>query len=211
FVFGLFHRRIVFGPRDVLLRLFLGDLPDKVFIGAFLIQIVFCLSLRIKFDEDGIFFHMSAGGNELGDDHGADLSSLEPGGQDHEGTRRLRRSIQAEYLRETLPFHSYGRLTSSVSPLARPEVREEIGDGNEQQKGGSRQHDSAGFFAKKGGLVHIALDDTPKESGDQHYSWDVGLPMRRLGCIPLISLTAGTAEFCLRKRLDRSAVKLQAK
>ena len=156
FIFGLFHRRIVFGPRDVFLRLFLGNLPNKVFVGAFLIQIVFCLSLRIKFDQDGIFFHMGAGGNQLGDDHGADLSSFEPGGQDHEGARGLRGSIQAEYLRETLPFHSYRGLASSSSPLALPEVREKIGDGNEKQKGGSRQHDLAGLTAEKGGLVHIA-------------------------------------------------------
>jgi len=38
----------------------------------------------------------------------------------------------------------------------------------EKQKGGSGEHDLAGLRGKSG-LVHIALDDTPKESGDQHF------------------------------------------
>src|SRR5207248_9998233 len=92
-------------------------------------------------------------------------------GYDHEGTRCLRCSIHAEYLRETLPFHSYGGLPSSCLPLALPVVLEEIRDGNEKQKGGSGEHDLAGLTAEKSGLVHIALDDTPKESGDQHFIW----------------------------------------
>ena len=78
---------------------------------------------------------------------------------------------KSEDLGETLPFDSYGGLTSSGSPLALPVVREEIRDGNEKQKGGSGEHDLAGLTAEKSGLIHIALDDTPKESGDQHFIW----------------------------------------
>ena len=148
FVFGLFHRRIVFGSRDVFLRLFLGDLPDKVFVATLLVQIVLGLRLRIEFDEEGIFFHMGAGGDQLGDDHGTDLRSFELGGQHHEGTRGLRCSIQADYLPEILPFHFYSGLTSVRSPLALPEVREEIGHRNEKQKRGPCQHDSAGLSAQ---------------------------------------------------------------
>jgi hypothetical protein len=91
---------------------------------------------------------MGAGGDQLGDDHGTDLRSFELRGQDHEGTRGLRCSIQADYLTEILPFHSYSGLTSVRSPLALPEVREEIGDRNEKQKRGSCQHDSAGLSAQ---------------------------------------------------------------
>src|SRR2546430_2258010 len=119
-----------------------------VFVGAFLVQIVLGLRLRIEFDEDGIFFHMGAGGNQLGDDHGTDLRSFELGGQDHEGTRGLRRSIQANYLPEILLFHFYSGLTSVRSPPALPEVREGIRDRYEKQKGGSCQHDSAGLSAQ---------------------------------------------------------------
>jgi len=148
FVFRLFHRRVIFGARDVFLRLFLGDLPDKVFVGAFLIQIVLCLRLRIEFDKEGIFFHMGACGNQLGDDHGADLRSFELRGQDHEGTRGLRCSIQADCLPEILPFHFYSGLTSVRCLPALPKVREEIGDRYEKQKGRSCQSDSAGLSAK---------------------------------------------------------------
>ena len=63
---------------------------------------------------------------------------------------------KSEDLGETLPFDSYGGLTSSGSPLALPVVREEIRDGNEKQRGGASQRDLAWLTAEKGGLVHIA-------------------------------------------------------
>ena len=62
-------------------------LDEEVFVGALLIQKVFRLGLRIEFDEKVALNHVGAGGSQLGDDHGADLSPLEPGRQNHKGTR----------------------------------------------------------------------------------------------------------------------------
>jgi len=67
---------------------------------CFSIQIVLGLRLRIEFDQEGIFFHMGAGGTSLVMTMEPTVRSFELGGQDHEGTRGLRRSIQANYLPE---------------------------------------------------------------------------------------------------------------
>ena len=135
-VFGLLHRSIVFGARNVFVRLFLGYLPHKVFVSAFLIQIVSLLRLRIEFDEDIALLHLRAGGGQLGDDHGADLGSLEPRGKNNEGTRSLGSPIEPQSLREILSFHfDDGFLDTRRRSFASEMSEQEDGHDEKEQSG----------------------------------------------------------------------------